>query len=378
MVSPHVIRRIDEWEASGLIDPVTANRLREVEANAVPEPEAAVPLPPATGRALGVAAVELFIYLGAAFVLGAWYALIASAAPEGADSAAWFGAAGLIAAAVLGVTGALLARHDQRSRRAAGVVFLAALPNLGAGVFQIANTLHHEEWVDAPTNALVASVVVLTAAFLARRFAPSLTTQLGLAVSAATAAWFALSWLDAVLFAHQELAAFGEALDPTTALVRVLLTLAWWWAVAAAMAVLLIILDPKPRTEGRTLLGRIAAGTTAVLGTTLAVLIRYDWVEGSSLAGQPVLEPFVGALVILAVSGILIWLAVKRSSVGYLWPGGLGVFIALTWMNAEYLAVESLLWLALLVEAVVLFGVAFGVHRMGRQLRPAEAGRVDG
>ena len=112
-----------------------------------------------------------------------------------------------------------------------------------------------------------------------------------------------------------------------------------------------------------------------MLGTTSAVLIRHDWSEDSTLAGQPVLEPFVGAAIILAVSGVLLALAVKRQSVGYLWPGGLGVFIALTWLNAEYLAVESGLWVALLVEAAVLFGVAFGVNRVGRRLRPAEPGR---
>jgi hypothetical protein len=138
------------------------------------------------------------------------------------------------------------------------------------------------------------------------------------------------------------------------------------------MALLLVILDARPRAEARTRLGRIAVGLTAVLGTTSAVFIRYDWVEGSSLSGQPVLEPFVGAAIILVVSGVLVALAVKRVSVGYLWPGGLGVFIALTWLNAEYLAVGSGLWVALLVEAMVLFGVALGVRRLGRRLRPGE------
>jgi hypothetical protein len=82
----------------------------------------------------------------------------------------------------------------------------------------------------------------------------------------------------------------------------------------------------------------------------------------------------IGAAIIVAVSGVLLGLAVKRQSVGYLWPGGLGVFIALSWLNAEYLAVESGLWIALLVEAAVLFGVALGVNRMGRRLLPTEVG----
>jgi len=371
MTSSLVVRRIEAWEAAGLIDARTAALLREAEARTEPESPAAEARPPGTGHALGITAVELFSYLGAAFVLGAWYALVASTIPTGDAAAPWFAAAGLVAAAVLGATGAWLARRDPRSRRAAGVALLVALPNLGSGIYLLADTLHHEEWAEVPADALVASIVVLAAAFLARRVVPGLVTQLGLAIAAATAGWFAMGWLDAVLFKHPEVVYAGVALDATTALVRVVLTMAWWWAVAAGMAVVLVILDPGPRTESRTRLGRIAAGTTAVLGTTMAVFIRYEWSESSSTAGEPVLEPFVGAAILLAVAGVLTVLAIRRSSVGYLWPGGLGVFIALSWLNAEYLAVESGLWFALLVEAGVLFGVAFGVQRLGRRLRPS-------
>ena len=38
MASPLVIRRIEAWEAAGLIDSETANRLREAEADVLPEP----------------------------------------------------------------------------------------------------------------------------------------------------------------------------------------------------------------------------------------------------------------------------------------------------------------------------------------------------
>jgi Predicted membrane protein (DUF2157) len=375
MATPLVIRRIEAWEAAGLIDPETADRLREAEANAVPVPDQAAEARAAgAGRGLGVTAVELFVYLGAAFVLGAWYALIASTNPSWEDSSARFAAAGLIAALALALLGVAMAGRDARFRRAAGVAFLVALPNLGAGVYLLADTLHHEVYPDAPTNTLVASIVVLLAALVARRVLPALTTQLGLAAAAATVGGLAMGWLDAVLFPRGGVEWQPRPIDETAALVRVLLSMVWWWAVAAAMAVLLVILDPEPRTEGRTRLGRIAVGLTAVLGTTSAVFVRHDWIDGSSLSGQPVLEPFVGAAIILAVSGVLLVLAVRRQSVGYLWPGGLGVFIALTWMNAEYLAVESGLWIALLVEGAVLFGVAFGVNRMSRRLQPGEMG----
>jgi hypothetical protein len=377
MVSPQVMKRIAAWEAAGLIDRETASRLREAEASALPEPEEAVSHPSATGRALGVTAVELFIYLGAAFVLGAWYALVASTIPPGETSSVRFGAAGLLAGIALGLTGVAMARRESRFRRAAGVAFLAALPNLGVGVYLVADSLHPDVYPAPPTNALIASIVVLGAALAARRVLPALTTQLGLAISVATAGVFAMGWLDAVLFPRHGEEWDRRPLDETAALARVVLSMAWWWAVAAGMAVLLIILDPEPRTEGRTRLGRIAVGLTAVLGTTSAVFIRHDWSETSALSDQPVLEPFVGALLILAVSGLLLALAVKRMSVGYLWPGGLGVLIALSWLNAEYLAVESGLWIALLAEAVVLFGVAFGVNRLGRRLRPAEGSQAE-
>jgi hypothetical protein len=372
MASPLVIGRIEAWKAAGLIDPTTADRLREAEMDAVPVPEVEQAHPPATGRTLGVTAVELFLYLGAAFVLAAWYALIASTIPSSEDSSARFAAAGFIAAITLGILGVTIARRDARFHRAAGVAFLVALPNLGSGVFLLSDTLHPEAYPDPPTNALVASIAVLVAALAARRAVPALTTQLGLAVSAVTVGAFAMGWLDAVLFPRGAMDYQPRPIDETADLARVLLSMVWWWAVAAVMAVLLVIRDQEPRTEGRTLLGRIAVGLTAVVGTASAVSIRHDWSETSSLSGKPVLEPFVGAAIVLAVSGVLLALAVKRQSVGYLWPGGLGVFIALTWLNAEYLAVESGLWVALLVEAAVLFGVAFGVNRMGRRLRPVE------
>ena len=384
MASPLVIRRIEAWEAAGLIDPMTADRLREAEAeamlepDAIPEPDAVEVRPPGAGRALGVTAVELFAYLGAACVLGAWYALIASTIPYAEDSSARRAAAGLIAAIALALLGVAMASRDARFRRAAGVAFLVALPNLGAAVYLLADTLHHEVYPDAPTNALVASIVVLLAALVARRAVPALTTQLGLAAAAVTVGGFAMGWLDAILFPRGGVQWEPRPLDETAALVRVVLSMAWWWAVAAVMAVLLVILDPKPRTEARTRLGRIAVGLTAVLGTASAVSMQHEWNAASNLAGKPVLEPFVGAAIILTVSGVLIALAVRRQSVGYLWPGGLGVFIALTWLNAAYLAVESGLWVALLVEAAVLFGVAFGVNRTGRRLRPAEPGTVAG
>lgn len=378
MTSPLVTRRIGEWEAAGLIDATTAARLREAEAQAAGRAAEADDTgghaEPAIGRQYGITAVELFIYLGAGFVLGAWYALVASTIPSGEDWAAWIGAAGLMAALALGLAGVAMSRRDARFRRAAGVSLLAALPNLGIGLFLLAGSLRPEEYWEAPANALVASLVTLAAAFAARRVLPALTTQLGLAVAAAAAGLYGMLWLDVTLFPRLMTEYEQAPLDASAAFVRVLLSLAWWWAVGLGMAVLLVVLDPQPRTTGRTRLGRIAVGTTVVLGTAWAVAMRHDWNAGAGLAGEPVLEPVLGAAILLAVSGVFLLLAMRRADVGYLWPGGLGVFISLTWLNAEYLAVESGLWLALLTEGVVLFGVALGVNRLGRRLRSVDKG----
>ena len=371
MASPLVIARIEAWEAAGLIDPATATLLRDTEAAALEEPEAAERHPAAATRGPGITAAELFMYLGAAFVLGAWYALVASTVPYGEDALTRYGVAGLVTALVLGLTGIVLARRDTRLRRAAGASFLVALPNLGVGIFLVAGTVRPEAYPDSPTNALVASVVTLAAAVAARRFVPGLPTQFGLAATAATAGVVAMGWLDAVLFPRGPEEWEPAPMDEMAALVRVVLSMAWWWIVAVVMAVLLVVLDPHPRTAGRTRLGRVAVGVTAVLGTTYAVMIQHDWNAPSRLAGEPVLEPIVGAAILLAVSGVLLWLALNRASLGYLWPGGLGVFIALTWLNVEYLAVESGLWVGLLAEAVALFAVAFGVQRLGRRLQPS-------
>ena len=201
VATPLVIRRIEAWEAAGLIDAETADRLREAEADVLPEPEAAEARAPGAGRALGVTAVELFVYLGAAFVLAAWYALVASTNPSWEDSSARFAAASLIAADRARRPRALpWPAAMPASAGPPGVAFLVALPTLGTGIYLLADTLHPDSYQDPPTNALVASIVVLVAALGARRVVPALTTQLGLAAAAVTVGGFAMGWFDAVLF----------------------------------------------------------------------------------------------------------------------------------------------------------------------------------
>ena len=271
MTSPLVLGRIEAWEAAGLIDSATASRLRDAEADA---PVPAEPQPHTDPRGPGVAAhsrgpgltaVELFSYLGAAFVLGAWYALVGSVIPDNARSGTWHGVAAVIVAGALAVTAIVLAPRDPRSRRAAGVALAVALPNLGVGLYPLAGEAHPEVYGDVLNNLLVASTVVLAAAVAARRFLPAVLTQLALAISAAELGQAALAWLDPVVFPRPMVGYEMGALDVTTALIRVGLTLAWWWTVALAMVVLLLVArEPRPKTEGQVLLGRVAVGLTVV------------------------------------------------------------------------------------------------------------------
>src|SRR6478609_4272427 len=77
-----VLERIAAWQAAGLIDAATADRLRAAEPPDTPEPAP----PPARHPGVAAAAgsffgptptiVEMFGYLGALFLIGAWSAFL--------------------------------------------------------------------------------------------------------------------------------------------------------------------------------------------------------------------------------------------------------------------------------------------------------------
>src|SRR4051812_27793116 len=103
---------VDAWEAAGLLDADTAERLR---AAAATERAPARDAPPHRRSAVAelfgpsVTIPEVFGYLGAAFLLGAWSVTIGRAADGGAVNA---GILSLVAAVVLTGLGVLLRSGD--------------------------------------------------------------------------------------------------------------------------------------------------------------------------------------------------------------------------------------------------------------------------
>jgi hypothetical protein len=360
MGSELVFRRIHAWHDAGLIDDLTAARLADAE-SAEPVTEEATRGIAASGAAVPreapITVSELFAYLGGAFLLAAWYAFAASTAPD--DSTGWYGVAALIAALALAAAGLVLRRRpDRRARRGAGVALLIALPNLGVAVNNILESASGSRFDDGSLIPLVAALVVVGAAFGARRLLPALSTQLGLALACVAAGVFGLSWVESMLFPAYGYEGRPEA---TEELVKAVGTIAWWLVVAAAMSVLLIRLDSGDGVEGRRRLGRLAVGLTAVGGTALGAL-AYGYY------GEPVIEPYLGAGILAILGFALVALANRLGAVDYVWSGGLAIFGALTYLNAQYLAVETGLWIALLAEGLLLLAVGFGTRLVAARI----------
>jgi hypothetical protein len=364
MGSELVIRRIHAWQDAGLIDAATASRLEEAEGTepAVEEPARSAGALVAGPREAPITIPELFAYLGGAFLLAAWYALAASTTPYALEDA-WYGAAALVVTVVLcAAAGWLRRRADRRSRRAAGVALLVMLPNLGVAVNNLVGVAS-----GGPTDAgtmipFAAALAVVLAALASRRFVPALSTQTGLALACVAAGAYGLAWLESVLFPSRW-SDWGEYIvDPTADLARTAGTIAWWLLVGTVMAVLLVRLDRGDGVVGRRRLGRLAAGLTVVGGTATAVM-------ATGYMGEPVLEPFVGAG-ILALEGIvLVGLAGRLGAAEYVWPGGLAIFGALTYLNAQYLAVETGLWVGLLVEGILLLVIGFVTRQVAERIQ---------
>ena len=86
-----VLERIAAWQAAGLIDAATADRLRAAEPPDTPEPAP----PPARHSSVTAAAgsffgptptiVEMFGYLGALFLIAAWSAFLVRIAGDSRD-----------------------------------------------------------------------------------------------------------------------------------------------------------------------------------------------------------------------------------------------------------------------------------------------------
>ncbi|HXI45488.1 MAG TPA: hypothetical protein VNH13_04255 [Candidatus Acidoferrales bacterium] len=385
MPDDRVLERIASWEAAGLIDAETAWRLRaaeatEADAPGASQPAAVVGLPSAIGSMFGPSPAigELFAYLGAGFVLVAWHVLVISWQPNqfsiqfGEDIPIDWGRFGLEWAApaiVLTVAGWILARRDERAQRAAGVAFAVATGHVFGGLNQAL-----QGQGDVRLAGVVGSAAAAIVAFLFRIRHAALLTQAALLISLAAVAVAAQDWLAPRVFGSGPFGELGG--DPT---MRGLATGGWWFAWALGFG-LLARREGSAGTEAADLasrqavlrrvnLTRLAAGFTAIGGTAAAVAVLTSGSDGS-----PVVPTWAGDLAILAMSGFLFVLASRVSSV-YLYPGAVGVIVALTSLNQAYVAEQTGTGVALLVEGGILLLAGLFADRLRRRLagRPSEA-----
>jgi hypothetical protein len=367
-MSDVVLERITAWEAAGLIDAATAERLRAAEVAAGPhEP----PPPPAPAAPFGVASsffgpavtvVEMFSYLGSAFVLAAWGYLIARLSSESAEPArSWLLVAGFaVPAAVFFLIGLVLHRRTARLSRAAGVAFLLSVGFVWSGVF-----LNVEIFADGAIVQVAAAAAALVAAAAYRWIHPAVLTEVGLlgAITGLAAAGLAL--LSEVLFPVGDYDPFNP-LRGRPGVAGAAIESAVW--IVCAIAIGLIGLAESRGASAsagrRAALARFWAGIVAVVGVATAVMRT----EFTDVGGHRVIEPIIGELIVLAVSAVLVQRAFRRESGAYVLAAALGVIIALTDFNFSYFVERSGTEVALLVEGLILIAIAFAAERLSRRV----------
>lgn len=381
--------RIAAWEAAGLIDRATADRLRAAEAlptasgapaagvpaagvlaaESAPGAAAAGPPPPAGPSSAtawfgpGVAIPEVFGYLGAAFLLAGWSAFVVRIA---GDRPVIVGAGSLFAAVVLVALGAWLRTGDARRSRAAGVAFVVAVGFVGGGFATLATYVD----IDGPLVAVVGTAWAVAAAVLLRAFHPSVLTQAGLLAALTSLAGAILVWVELrivppLTFTDDGLAIRGGGPDPALLSVA---TAAWWLAVAVAIG-LIGLRELRAADRGNVAAGRRAsltrfwAGLVAVLGLASA-LTRSDYDATGEF--RRAIPPWVGDIALLAVSAVLVERAFRRDTTAYVYPAALGLILALSDVNVSYLSSGT--EVALLIEGVILLGVGLAADRLRRRI----------
>ena len=382
------LEHIAGWEAAGLIDRLTADRLR---AAADPHAVLDTPAPGSSGRhdtsaqprsavsamfGPSVTISEVFAYLGGAFLLGAWSSFMARAISANGEPGVMFGVMALLAAGVLGVLGLFLMGSGERASRASGVAFLlvATYAATAAAAFGDAAGL------DWPVNGVVASSAGLATAIALRVIHPSVLTQVGV-----------LSWITGLgvsLLAWLQVSFFPEDFSPETGLatfsgpdplVLVVANAAWWLATAVIIALIGLRearigeRDADPGGGRRAAISRFWAGLTAVIGLASAVSRSATLADGEY--GR-VVEPWVGDLALLVLSAILVERAFRRGATSFIYAAALGLLIALTDFNLTYLSDST--EVALLIEGLILLAVGVAADRLRRRVGRDDAPPVDG
>jgi hypothetical protein len=370
---------IAAWEAAGVIDAATADRLRanEAEAGSQVQPLAAEAATTPVVRTRSAASAmfgpsvtisEVFAYLGGGFLLAAWSSFMTRAAGSSPDSEIVLGVMALVAAAALGGLGLAIRGRSERMSRAAGVAFILATSYAaGAAVsFAVAAGI---EW---PVIGLVTSSVAVLVAVVLRTVHPSVLTQIGV-----------LAWLTALaasLLAWVQDAFFADALSDSTGatgpdpILLVVGSAAWWLATAVLIGLIglreagLGERDDDPAAFRRAGVSRFWAGLTAVIG--LATAVRQS-AYTPIMEYVRVLEPWVGVIALLILSAVLVERAFRRDATSFIYAAALGLILALTDFNLSYLSANT--EVALLIEGVILLGVGVAADRLRRRVGHAGA-----
>jgi hypothetical protein len=373
-----VLERIAAWEAAGLIDAATSERLRAAEAaqssheaGDVGAPDAAVPARRAPSSVAsifgpGIAIGEMFAYLGGAFLLGAYETFIFRAAGSVDRGSLTITVGMALAAMALTLCGVVLRTGDARRRRAVGVVFALAVVHVGAAVAAGAEGAGFG-W---PAIGVIAGAVATLAAFGYRLLHPSLLTQMAFLASLTSFAGVSLSWLESVVVPQpvysDELGTFTPAGGPDPILL-VLASAAWWLALAVIVGLVGLVeartADADAAAGRRASLTRLWAGLVAVIG--LASSVFRSGLKADGEYGRFV-EPWVGDLAILILAVVLVERAFRRDASTFVYAAALGLMVALSDFNFTYLSSST--ELGLLIEGVILLGAGVAADRLRRRI----------
>ena len=371
------------WEAAGLIDRETADRLRAAsDPTAVRDTTA----PDTTSHPRSAAAAlfgpsvtisEVFAYLGGAFLLAAWSSFMSRTSGPNGEPGVVLGAMALLAAGVLGVhrppphgwRGARIARVGRRlppgldlrggggsSLRERGRTRLAG-PRRGRR--------RRRAW--PPRSPL-------------RVLHPAVLTQVGVLAWLTGLGVSTLSWLQVTLF--------PENFSPDTGLptstgpdplLLVVATAAWWLATAVGIALIglrearIADRDADAGAGRRAAISRFWAGIVAVLGLSQAISRSAGFANGEY--GR-VVEPWIGDLALVVLSAILVERAFRRDATSFIYAAALGLMIALTDFNLTYLSGST--EVALLIEGLILLAVGVVADRLRRRIGRGDAPKARG
>ena len=377
-----VLERIAAWEAAGLIDAATAERLRAAEAaqsrREAGDTQLVESAPPARRGPSSVASVfgpgvtigEMFAYLGGAFLLGAFETFVvrSSAGIEGRSFLTLtIGMA--VAAIALTACGLFLRRGDARRHRAAGVVFALAVVHIAAAVAAGAEGSGFG-W---PAVGAIGAAVATLAAIGYRLLHPSLLTQVALLASATSFAGLLLSWLESVVVPQAVHSDFGDVVPPggPDPIVLVVVSAIWWLGLAVIVGLVGLAeartADEDPAAGRRAALSRLWAGLVAVIGFATAVT-RQGLISTGVIGDEfgRVIEPWFADLAIFILAAVLVERAFRRDASTFVYAAALGLIIALTDFNFTYLSLRP--ELGLLIEGVILLGAGVGADRLRRRI----------